>query len=80
MNAHIEILVNRLIREAREKKGRVQMRLRNLNTENFAPIRGRILPNGRISPLWVFYNRAVENHKNLTAQIRAVIRGCNAKN
>ena len=73
MTDHIAILVNRLIREAREKKRRAEMRLRALNPRNTAPIRGPILPNGRISPLWVFYNRAVENHKNLTAQIRAVM-------
>ena len=68
-------MVRQLLAEARDRKRRVQLRLRDLRGDWIrCPVRGPLLPNGRPAPQWVFYRNAVNNHRAATAQLNALLR------
>ncbi len=68
-------VVRQLLAEARDRKRRVRLRLRELRGDWIQhPVRGPLLPNGRPSPQWVFYRNAVNNHRAATAQLSALLR------
>lgn len=71
-NPYIKNLTDRLIREAREKKIRVKIRLAALgNTRGIYPLsRGPIQSNGMNCIRWHFYERAVRNHQVAAAEIK----------
>jgi hypothetical protein len=52
----LDRLVRQLLAEARDRKRRVRMRLREMRGDwKRYPVRGPVMPNGRPSPQWVFY-------------------------
>jgi hypothetical protein len=68
-------LVRQLLDEARHRKRRVATRLWDLRGDWLrCPVRGPMLTNGRPSPGWMFYQRAVANHRAATDQLKALLR------
>ena len=71
----LERLVRQLLDEARYRKRRVATRLWDLRGDWLhCPVRGPILPNGRPSTGWMFYQRAVANHRAAADQVKALLR------
>jgi hypothetical protein len=71
----LDRLVRQLLAEARDRKRRVRMRLREMRGDWIRyPVRGPVMPNGRSSPQWVFYRNAVRNHKRATAELATLLR------
>ncbi len=71
----LERISGQLLAEARDRKRRVRLRLRDLRGDWIqCPVRGPLLPNGRPAPQWVFYRNAVNNHRAATAQLNALLR------
>ena len=71
----LERLVGQLLDEARHRKRRVAARLWDLRGDWIrCPVRGPMLPNGRPSPGWLFYQRAVANHSRATQELKALLR------
>ena len=71
----LERLVGQLLDEARDRKRRVATRLWDLRGDWLnCPVRGPMLPNGRPSPGWLFYQRACANHRRATRELNALLR------
>lgn len=67
-------LVWQLMIDARGRKLRARERLNDLRGDSIRePVRGPNLSNGRPSPAWLFYKRAICNHRRVTDQITALI-------
>ena len=75
MNPHIQGLLNRLIREAKEKKIRVKIRMAELKGDWIRiPSRGPINEKGMKCIRWHFYQNAVRNHQRAAEEIKALIK------
>lgn len=71
----LDRLVQQLLDEARDRKRREAARLRDLRGGwHSAPVRGSLLPNGRPSAAWLFWRRAVENHRRATRELAALLK------
>lgn len=71
----LDRLVRQVLDEAKDRKRRVKMRLREMRGDWIrCPVRGPVLPNGRPSPQWVIYQNAVRNHKRATNELAALLR------
>ena len=75
MNPYIQGLLNRLIREAKEKKIRMKIRLAALKGDYIrVPSRGPIQSNGMNCIRWHFYQNAVRNHRVAAAEIKELLK------
>ena len=71
----LERLVRQLLDEARNRKRRVAIRLWDLRGDWLrCPVRRPMMRNGRPSPGWLFYQRAVANHRRATRELNALLR------
>lgn len=71
----LDRVVRQLLDEAKDRKRRVKMRLREMHGDWIChPVRGPLRPNGRPSPQWVFYKMAVRNHKRAAEELAALLR------
>jgi len=71
----LQRLVGQLLYEARDRKRRAATRLAGLRGDSITiPVRGPMMPNGRRSYRWMFYQLAVANHRRSTRELSALLR------